>query len=44
MDNINIPTFDLLVILAYLLIIIMIGILSAHRKKISNKPIRFNPL
>ena len=37
MDNINIPTFDLLVILAYLLIIIMIGILSAHRKKISSE-------
>ncbi len=37
MENINIPTFDLLIILAYLLIIIMIGILSAHRKKISSE-------
>ena len=37
MDNINIPTFDLLVILAYLLIIIVIGILTARRKKISSE-------
>jgi SSS family solute:Na+ symporter len=37
MGNINIPTFDLLIILAYLLIIIIIGILSARRKKISSE-------
>jgi len=37
MENISIPTFDLLIILAYLLIIIVIGILSAHRKKVSSE-------
>lgn len=37
MENINIPTFDLLIILAYLLIIIVIGILTARRKKISSE-------
>ncbi len=37
MENINIPTFDLIVILAYLLIIIVIGILSAKRKKVSSE-------
>jgi SSS family solute:Na+ symporter len=37
MNNISIPTFDLIIILAYLLIIIVIGILSAKRKKISSE-------
>ena len=37
MNNINIPTFDLVIILAYLLIIIVIGILSAKRKKVSSE-------
>lgn len=37
MENITIPAFDLIIILAYLLIIIMIGILSAHRKKVSSE-------
>jgi len=37
MENISIPTFDLIIILGYLLIIIVIGILSAHRKKVSSE-------
>jgi SSS family solute:Na+ symporter len=37
MENISIPTLDLLIILAYLVIIIVIGILSAQRKKISSE-------
>jgi SSS family solute:Na+ symporter len=37
MGNISIPTFDLIIILAYLLIIIVIGILSARRKKVSSE-------
>ena len=37
MNNISIPTFDLIIILAYLLIIIVIGILSAKRKKVSSE-------
>ena len=37
MGNINIPAIDLLIILAYLLIIIVIGILYAKRKKISSE-------
>jgi SSS family solute:Na+ symporter len=37
MENISIPTFDLIIILAYLLIIIVIGILSARRKKVSSE-------
>lgn len=37
MRNIDIPSIDLLIILAYLLIIIMIGIISARRKKISSE-------
>jgi SSS family solute:Na+ symporter len=37
MRNINIPSIDLFIILAYLLIIITIGILSAQRKKISSE-------
>lgn len=37
MNSISIPTFDMLIILAYLLIIIVIGVLSAKRKKISSE-------
>ena len=37
MKGINIPTLDLIIILAYLLIIITIGILSARRKKVSSE-------
>ena len=37
MESISIPTFDLIIILAYLLIIIVIGILSARRKKVSSE-------
>jgi len=37
MNKISIPTLDLLIILAYLLIIIVIGIMSAQRKKISSE-------
>ena len=37
MENISIPTFDLIIILAYLLIIIVIGILSAKWKKVSSE-------
>jgi SSS family solute:Na+ symporter len=37
MRDINIPSIDLFIILAYLLIIITIGILSAQRKKISSE-------
>ena len=33
----NIPTLDLIIILAYLAIIILIGILSARRKKVSSE-------
>lgn len=37
MKDISIPAFDLVIILAYLLIIIIIGILSAQRKRISSE-------
>ncbi|MEN8230450.1 MAG: sodium/solute symporter [Bacteroidota bacterium] len=37
MKDINIPTLDLIIILAYLLIIITIGILSAQRKKTTSE-------
>lgn len=37
MREINIPTLDLIVVLAYLMIIIVIGILSAQRKKVSSE-------
>jgi SSS family solute:Na+ symporter len=37
MKDINIPTLDLVIILAYLLIIIGIGIISAQRKKVSSE-------
>jgi len=37
MKDIAIPTIDLIIILAYLLIIIAIGILSAQRKKVSSE-------
>jgi SSS family solute:Na+ symporter len=37
MKAINIPVFDLVIILAYLLIIIVIGILSARRKRFSSE-------
>jgi len=37
MKNINIPLFDLIILLSYLFIIILIGILSARRKKVSSE-------
>ena len=37
MKDIHIPTLDLIIILAYLLIIISIGILTARRKKVSSE-------
>jgi len=37
MKEFNIPTLDLIIILAYLCIIILIGIISAQRKKISSE-------
>ena len=37
MKEMNIPTLDLVIILAYLAIIILIGMLSARRKKVSSE-------
>ena len=37
MKEFNIPTLDLIIILAYLCIIILIGIFSAQRKKITSE-------